>query len=105
MVDQEGADVLAEMETYANAGSAPMMGRPAQQQRPVDDERMPEEWNRARNKEGDVVGFMGQRPIVRSIGIKFGSYGRSSAIAATGKELGYQWLHRGDGWFIRLSKS
>jgi hypothetical protein len=66
MVDQEGADVLAEMETYANAGSAPMMGRPAQQQRPVDDERMPEEWNRARNKEGDVVGFMGQRPIVRS---------------------------------------
>jgi hypothetical protein len=65
MVDQEGADVLEQMETYANAGSVPTMGRPTQQQRPMDDERMPEEWNRARNKEGEVVGFIGQRPIIR----------------------------------------
>lgn len=69
MVDQEGADVLEQMETtnYANAGNEPVMGRPIQQQnRPVDDERMPEEWNRARNKEGEVVGFIGHRPIIRS---------------------------------------
>ena len=65
MVDQEGADVLEQMETYANAGSVPTMGRPTQKQRPMDDERMPEEWNRARNKEGEVVGFIGQRPIIR----------------------------------------
>jgi hypothetical protein len=64
MVDQEGADVLNQMETYGNAGNTPLPGQPAQQ-RPMDDERMPEEWNRARNMEGDVVGFMGQRPIIR----------------------------------------
>jgi hypothetical protein len=64
MVDQEGADVLNQMETYGNAGNTPLPEQSAQQ-RPMDDERMPEEWNRARNMEGDVVGFMGQRPIVR----------------------------------------
>lgn len=61
MVDQEGAEVLEEMETYANAGRTVRVPRG-----PVDDERMPEEWNRARNTEGEVVGFIGQRPIVRA---------------------------------------
>ena len=61
MVDQEGAEVLEEMETYANAGRTVRAPRG-----PVDDERMPEEWNRAKNTEGEVVGFIGQRPIVRA---------------------------------------
>ena len=64
MVDQEGAHVLDQMETYANAGNPLLLGQ-SSQQRPMDDERMPDEWNRARNKEGDVVGFIGQRPIIR----------------------------------------
>lgn len=58
MVDQEGADVLEEVETtYRNAGGA----RPLQHG-PSEDERMPDEW---RNQKGDVVGFVGQRPIIR----------------------------------------
>src|SRR5208337_4654653 len=62
MVDQEGADVLEEVEaTYRNAGGP----RPLQQG-PSEDERMPDEWNRARNQQGEVVGFVGQRPIIRS---------------------------------------
>ena len=64
MVDQEGADALDQMETYANAGNPPLLGQPSQQG-PMDDERMADEWNRAKNKEGDVVGFIGQRPIIR----------------------------------------
>jgi len=66
MVDQEGADVLEEVETtYANAGRTGVRVS----QGPVDDERMPEEWNRARNTEGgEVVGFIGQRAIVRAGG-------------------------------------
>ena len=28
---------------------------------------MPEDWNRARNQQGEVVGFVGQRPIVRPV--------------------------------------
>lgn len=64
MVDQEGADALDQVETYANAGNPPLPGQ-SSQQRPMDDERMPDEWNRDRNKEGDGVGFIGQRPIIR----------------------------------------
>jgi hypothetical protein len=61
MVDQEGADVLEEVETtYRNTGGA----RPLQQG-PSEDERMPDEWNRVRNQQGEVVGFVGQRPIIR----------------------------------------
>ena len=65
MVDQEGADVLEEVETatYRNAG-VPLSARPLQQGL-AEDERMPNEWNRARNQQGEVVGFAGQRPIVR----------------------------------------
>jgi len=63
MVDQEGADILEEEERYRNAGTAPSL-RPVQRG-PVDDERMPDEWNRVRNQEGEVVGFIGQRPIRR----------------------------------------
>src|SRR5271169_3380615 len=64
MVDEDGAQVLEEMETYGNAGrtvpAAAMRG-------PTEDERMPEEWNRARNMEGgEVVGFIGQRAIFRA---------------------------------------
>jgi hypothetical protein len=61
MVDQEGADVLEEVETtYRNTGGA----RPLQQG-PSEDERMPDEWNRVRNQQEEVVGFVGQRPIIR----------------------------------------
>jgi hypothetical protein len=63
MVDQEGAEVLEEEETYRNAGTAPVV-RPAQRI-PVVDERMPDEWNRKRNQGSEVVGFIGQNPIVR----------------------------------------
>jgi len=64
MIDQEGADVLDEMERgYGNAGTGPTALPP--QQVPVDDERMPDEWNRARNQQGELVGFFGQRPIIR----------------------------------------
>jgi len=66
MVDQEGANVVDEMErTYANAGNASMGRVPVTRQRPAEDERMPEEWNRAMNQEGNVVGYIGQRPIRR----------------------------------------
>jgi len=63
-VDEDGAQVLEEMETYGNAGRTV----PAAATRgPTEDERMPEEWNRARNMEGgEVVGFIGQRAIVRA---------------------------------------
>jgi len=64
MVDEDGAQVLEEMETYGNAGRTVL---PAATRGPTDDERMPEEWNRARNMEGgEVVGFVGQRAIVRA---------------------------------------
>ena len=68
MVDQEGADALEKVEstTYRNAGM-PRGGGPLQQG-PVEDERMPDQWNRARNQQGEVVGFVGQRPIVRPVG-------------------------------------
>ena len=67
MVDQEGVDALEEMEstTYRNA-AMPSGTRPLEQG-PVEDERMPEEWNRARNHQGEVIGFVGQRPIVRPV--------------------------------------
>jgi len=67
MVDQEGADILDEMDnatTYRNAGHRSVDQRPVREG-PVEDERMPDEWNRARNQQGEVVGFIGQRPIVR----------------------------------------
>ena len=64
-VDQAGEEALEHIEQYyANAGEAAPVSRPIQQ-RPVPDERMPDEWNRTRNQEGEVVGFIGQRPIVR----------------------------------------
>jgi len=65
MIDQDGADVLEEMETtaYRNAGN--VSGTRPLQQGPLEDGRMPDEWNRARNQEGDVIGFVGQRPIIR----------------------------------------
>ena len=68
MIDQEGADVLEEVEstTYRNAGIQPVE-RPSQQE-PMGDERMPEAWNRARNQQGEVMGFVGQRSIVRPVG-------------------------------------
>ena len=64
MIDQDGADTLEEMERYASAGTAPIPRR--LQHTAMDDERMSEEWNRARNQQGEVVGFLGQRPIIRS---------------------------------------
>jgi hypothetical protein len=63
MVDEAGAEALEEAETYRNAGNAP--GARPIQRGPVQDERMPDEWNRAQNQEGEVVGFIGQKPIVR----------------------------------------
>jgi len=71
MVDQEGVNVMEEMEqNYANAGNASMGRRPVSQQgrSVVEDERMPDEWNRARNQDGEIVGFIGQRPIIRPAG-------------------------------------
>lgn len=67
MVDQEGADILEEAEliTYQKAGMPP--AATPLQQGPLEDERVPEEWNRARIQQGDVVGFLGQRPIVRPV--------------------------------------
>jgi len=51
------------MERYGNAGKTV---RGAAARGPTDDERMPEEWNRAMNMDGgEVVGFIGQRAIVR----------------------------------------
>ena len=64
-VDQDGVDALAEQDTYRNAGTAAVAR--AVPREPVDDERMSEEWNRARNQEGEVVGFIGQKPIVRPV--------------------------------------
>jgi len=69
MVDQEGANVMEDMErNYANAGNA-SMGRtgPVARRKSSEDERMPDEWNRARNQEGEVVGYIGQRPIRRAV--------------------------------------
>ena len=63
MVDEAGAEALEEEETYRNAGN-PSTPRPVQRG-PVHDERMPDEWIRAQNQEGEVVGFIGQRPIIR----------------------------------------
>src|SRR5271154_2356535 len=60
-VDQAGEEALEQMEQYyANAGGSAPVPRPTQQ-RPVEDERMPDEWNRTRNQEGEVVGFIGER--------------------------------------------
>lgn len=65
MVDQEGVDILDETETtYANAG-APRSARPLPL-RSTEDERISDEWNRTRSQQGEVVGFMGQKPIIRS---------------------------------------
>jgi hypothetical protein len=63
MVDEDGVEALEELETYGNAGNVPVH-KPIRQG-PVEDERMPDEWNRTRNQEGEVVGFIGQRPIIR----------------------------------------
>lgn len=69
MVDQEGADVLREVETtYRNAGITP--GARSKPQSPVEDERMPDEWNRVRNQQGEVIGLVGQRPVVRPMRVE-----------------------------------
>jgi hypothetical protein len=65
MVDEAGAEALEEEETYRNAGNPPTARTRPVQRGPVQDERMPDEWNRAQNQEGEVVGFIGQRPIIR----------------------------------------
>jgi hypothetical protein len=61
-IDQDGIDG-AQVEGYGNAGHAP--SNRSVQEKPKDDERMPDEWNRANNKEGYVAGFIGHRPIIR----------------------------------------
>jgi hypothetical protein len=70
MVDEEGVNVIQEMErNYANAGNA-SIGKvvpPVTRARTTEDERMPDEWNRTRNQEGEVVGYIGQRAIRRTI--------------------------------------
>jgi hypothetical protein len=76
MVDQEGAEVLEEEETYRNAATAPVVGRV--QRGPVDDERMPDEWNQKKNQDGEVVGFLGQNQIVRPVEAVEGAVGESA---------------------------
>jgi hypothetical protein len=65
MVDQEGVDALEEVEetTYRNAGIAP--NAKSLRQELGEDGRMPDEWNRTRNSQGELVGFVGPRPIIR----------------------------------------
>jgi hypothetical protein len=86
MVDQEGAEVLEEEETYRNAATAPVVGRV--QRGPVDDERMPDEWNRKKNQDGEVVGFLGQNPIVRPVEAVEGAAGESTQGSLSGTNSG-----------------
>ena len=61
MVDEQGAEVLEEMEMYGNAGRTLRVSQGV-----TEDERMPEKWDHARNTEGEIVGFIGQKAILRA---------------------------------------
>ena len=96
MVDQDGSDALEEIETTYRNAAIPWGTRPLQQE-PVEDERMSDEWKRTRDQQGEVVGIIGQRPVVRP----FREEEMPDVVVASGGGLD---AHSGSGVMVALAR-